>query len=213
MFTWLRSQVFWGVVILAAGILFLLEAIFDFKFGSIFWSVMFGLGALFFFTIYFNNRMNWWALIPGFTLLGIGLTILSEIIFPAASGVLGGAFVLGGIGVSFISVYLADRRFWWAIIPAGVMFTLVAVVLLEPVFSDIGTGGVFFFGLGITFGILALVPTQSGRMGWAWIPAGVLILMGAFVIGAAEQAILFVGPLALIVGGAFLILRTILRRS
>jgi len=212
MFRLLRSQVFWGVVILSAGILSLLEVIFDFEFGSIFWSLMFGLGALFFFTIYYNNRMNWWALIPGFALLGIGLTILSSVLFPAADA-LSGSFVLGAIGVSFISVYLADRRFWWAIIPAGVMFTLVAVILLEPVFSDIGTGGVFFFGLGITFGVLALIPTQSGRMGWAWIPAVALILMGAFIIGAAEQAILYVGPLALIVGGVFLILRTFLRRS
>lgn len=211
MFRLLRSQVFWGVVILSAGILFLLEVIFDFEFGSIFWSVMFGLGAVFFFTIYFNNRMNWWALIPGFALLGVGLTILSSVLFPAADS-LSGSFVLGAIGVSFISVYLADRRFWWAIIPAGVMLTLVAVILLEPVFSDIGTGGVFFFGLGITFGVLALIPTQSGRMGWAWIPAGALILMGAFIIGAAEQAILYIGPLALIVGGVFLILRTILRK-
>jgi len=212
MFRLLRSQVFWGVVILSAGILSLLEVIFDFEFGSIFWSLMFGLGALFFFTIYYNNRMNWWALIPGFALLGIGLTILSSVLFPAADA-LSGSFVLGAIGVSFISVYLADRRFWWAIIPAGVMFTLVAVILLEPVFSDIGTGGVFFFGLGITFGVLALIPTQSGRMGWAWIPAVALILMGAFIIGAAEQAILYIGPLALIVGGVFLILRTFLRRS
>jgi len=212
MFRLLRSQVFWGVVILSAGILSLLEVIFDFEFGSIFWSLMFGLGALFFFTIYYNNRMNWWALIPGFALLGIGLTILSSVLFPAADA-LSGSFVLGAIGVSFISVYLADRRFWWAIIPAGVMFTLVAVILLEPVFSDIGTGGVFFFGLGITFGVLALIPMQSGRMGWAWIPAVALILMGAFIIGAAEQAILYIGPLALIVGGVFLILRTFLRRS
>ena len=74
------------------------------------------------------------------------------------------------------------------------------------------TGGVFFLGLGLTFAVVALLPTSAGRMAWAWIPAGVLALMGLLLMAAAGNLIGYLWPLVIILAGGFLILRTLLGR-
>jgi hypothetical protein len=209
---WLRSPVLWGSLLVVAGILFLIQEIFNIQLGSIFWGVLLGLGGLFFVMIYINNRLNWWALIPGITLIGVGLSVLVDVFLPGVGDALSGMLVLGGIGAGFVGVYLTDRRQWWAIIPAGVMFTLAIVSVLENLLSDLGTGGLLFFGMGITFAALALLPIEQGRMRWAWVPAIVLVIIGLLITAAAEQMLTYLGPAALILGGFFIILRTVTSR-
>ncbi len=124
------SDIFWGVVFLAAG------AVFLFLFASGFASG------------------GWWAAFPGFILAGIGVLIL----LPDALDDLGGAVFLGAIGLSFWMVYLTGRERWWAIIPGGVLFTLAVVSALpERLFGGMDTGGVFFLGLALTFALVALL--------------------------------------------------------
>jgi hypothetical protein len=212
MLKWLKSPVLWGSLLIVAGILFLIQEIFKIQLGSIFWGVLLGLAGLFFILIYIGNRLNWWALIPGVTLVGVGLATILDVLLPGVGGILGGLLVLGGIGVGFIGVYISDRRQWWAIIPAGVMITLAVISVLDSLLSDLGTGGLLFFGLGITFAVLALLPGEQGKMRWAWIPAIVLVIVGLLITAAAEQMLLYLGPAALILGGLFIILRTITAR-
>jgi hypothetical protein len=209
---WLRSPVLWGSLLIVAGLLFLIQEIFKIQLGSIFWGVLLGLAGLFFILIYVGNRLNWWALIPGVTLAGVGLATILDVLLPGVGSALGGMLVLGGIGAGFIGVYISDRRQWWAIIPAGVMLTLAVISVLDNLLSDLGTGGLLFFGLGITFAVLALLPGEQGKMRWAWIPAIVLVIVGLLVTAAAEELLIYLGPAALILGGLFIILRTMSRR-
>jgi hypothetical protein len=103
------SDIFWGIVFLAAG------AVFLFLFAGSFASG------------------GWWAAFPGFVLAGIGVLIL----LPDALDSIGGAIFLGAIGLSFWAVYLTGRDRWWAIIPGGVLFTLAIVSALpEQLFSE-----------------------------------------------------------------------------
>ena len=208
----LRSPLLWGCLLILAGILFLIQEIFKIQLGSIFWGVMLCLAGLFFILIYIGNRLNWWALIPGVTLVGVGLATILDVVLPGIGGVLGGMLVLGGIGAGFIGVYISDRRQWWAIIPAGVMLTLAVISALDNLLSEMGTGGLLFFGMGITFAVLALLPGEQGKLRWAWIPAIVLVIMGLLITAAAEQMLVYLGPAALILGGFFIILRTITAR-
>jgi hypothetical protein len=67
------------------------------------------------------------------------------------------------------------------------------------------SGGVFLIGLGITFGVLGFVPTEHGRMRWAFIPAIVLILVGGFVTLASFNLFSLLWPVALIGGGVLII--------
>jgi hypothetical protein len=213
MLKWLRSPIVWGVLFIVAGILFLLEAVTGYQFGSLFWSVIFALGALLFITFYLGNRANWWALIPSIILAGLCLSTLFDVLLPESANFLSEIFVLGGIGASFLVVYLVDRRHWWAIIPAGVMFTLAVISVVEEIIGGEATGGLILIGIGITFAVLALLPAAKTRMSWAWIPAAVLIIIGTVIAGAAEQRLVYVVPVALIILGLFLIYRTFAART
>jgi hypothetical protein len=163
---------------------------------------------LFFLTVFLQNRLYWWALIPGFTLFGIAALILVSWLAPGFGEVWGGAFVLGSIGAAFLVIFLLHREHWWALIPAGVMLTLALVSTFDAISSSsFDTGGLFFLGLGLTFALVALVPTQHGQMSWAWIPAGIMGLMGMFILASSNGIASYLWPAVLIAGGALLVLR------
>ncbi len=72
-------------------------------------------------------------------------------------------------------------------------------------------GGVFFLGLGLTFVLVGLLPSPQGKMGWAFIPAAVLLVMGIVLIGAFTALTNYVWALALIAIGIWLLLRALRR--
>jgi hypothetical protein len=212
MFRWLESRILWGALLILAGVVFLLQNLGFFRGGDIFWAFVLGFGGIFFLSAFFPNRANWWALIPGFTLLSIALLILLEQFVPRFTQTWGGSIVLGGIAISFFAVYLVNRDNWWAVIPGGVIFTLAIVAGLDTILSGFGGGGIFFIGMGLTFALLAVLQTPQGQMKWAWIPAGVLLLMGLLITAAAEAWIGVIWPIALILVGLFFIYRTFVGR-
>jgi len=208
---WFESRVFWGVLLVLGGFAFLLQNLGYLTFGGLFWALLFGLGGLFFLSFFFQGRENWWAVIPGMALISISALMALESLLPLAADSWGGAIVLGGIALSFVIIYLISRQNWWAIIPAGVLLTLTLVILLESFFS-LETGGIFFLGLGLTFALVALLPTPEGRMTWAWIPAGILLVLGVLIFAAVERLFNYIWPLILIIAGGVMILRTLRAR-
>ena len=212
MFKWLESRVLWGSFLILAGLLFLLQNVFNLPLGGLFWAALLALGGLLFISVYLNNRQHWWALIPGFTLLGVAATVFVNNFFPLLDDISGGLFVLGGIGLAFVAVYLSDRRNWWAIIPAGVMLTLAAISVLDQLFIGFDSGGLLFLGLALTFVLVALLPNQQGQMKWAWYPAAVLAVIGLIIAAASQNLFRYFWPLILILGGLALILRTLIAR-
>ena len=208
----LESRIFWGVLLIVGGVLFLLQSLFGIQFGSLFWSTIFVLGGLFFLSVFLTNRAHWWAIIPGFTLIGVGATIAVDALLPSLAETFGGSLVLGGIGLSFLVVYLQNKEYWWAIIPCGVLLSLAIAIPLESLLGDTGFVSLFFLGMALTFAIVAMVPTPEGRMQWPWIPAGILGLMGV-LFGAFSGAFMaYLVPLALILVGGILIFQTLRRR-
>jgi hypothetical protein len=173
------SDVFWGLVFLVAGGVFL--AMFASSFAS----------------------GGWWAAFPGFVLAGIGVLIL----LPNALSDIGGGIFLGAIGLSFWAVYLTGRDRWWAIIPGGVLFTLAVVSALPSnLIGGVDSGGVFFLGLALTFLLVALL----AGMRWAYWPAGVLGVFGAFLFFQSQIYLLsYIAAAALILVGVFIILRSL----
>ena len=173
------SDVFWGLVFLVAGGIFLFMFAGGFASGQ------------------------WWAVIPGLVLAGIGVLIL----LPDSLEDLGGAFFLCAIGLSFWFVYLSGRDRWWAIIPGGVLFTLALVSALpERLLGGVDSGGVFFLGLALTFLLVALL----ANMRWAYWPAGALGVFGAFLFFQSQVYLLsYIAAAALIVVGVFIILRSL----
>jgi hypothetical protein len=209
----LSSRLLWGVVLIIGGALLLLDTFGIFKGGALFWTVVSGIVGLLFLSLYVTNHDHWWALIPGIIFLALATTIgLNSFLPRFAETNLGGTIILGGIALSFLLVYLAERGNWWAIIPAGVMATIAIVAVIDNNTSSIATGGIFFLGLGITFVLVAVLPNPVGPMRWAWIPAGILGLMGVLILIAAENLINYIWPSVIILVGIWLIFRSIRRR-
>lgn len=198
-----------GVLLVAAGILVLLQNLGIVRSGlSLLWAMCFlAAGAIFTF-VFLNDRKNWWAVIPGFTLLGIGALILLNWALPVTGGRWGGGLFLGALGASFWVIYASRRDQWWPIIPGGVLITLALVAVVDEGLGGGNDGGsLFFLGLGATFLLLYLLPQAGGKMTWALYPAGILAAIGVMASIASSSLMRFLGPVALLAVGAYLVVR------
>jgi hypothetical protein len=203
------SRLVWGLLLIVGGALFLLQNFNLIRGADIFWAAVFGIAGMAFVWTFANDRAaHWWALIPGFALVGVSALLTLGVLAPQLEDSLGGPLFLGALSLSFWLIYLNNRQYWWAVIPGGALLTLALVAGTEALFADFESGGVFFLGLALTFALLALVPTPQGRMRWAFIPAAVLGLMGVLLFATRTRAAEFVWPAALIAAGLFLIART-----
>jgi hypothetical protein len=172
------------------------------------WALAFLGAGLAFLVLLLGGAQNWWAAIPGFTLLGIGTLIGLDILAPAATANWGGSLFLGMIGAGLLVVFSMRREHWWAVIPAGVMLTLAVVAAIGQMAPGAEAGAVFFLGLALTFGAVYLLPGPSGqRMTWALIPAAVMLVLGSIVSVAATGIFSFVWPAVLIIAGLYLLYR------
>ncbi len=189
----------WALILVFLGLLFLATN-FDW-FGwltSWLWSLLFiGAGAAFLY-VYYQNRERWWALIPGFALLAVGVAALS--------GNAAGGLFLALIGAGFASVFVTNRTRWWAVIPAGGLLTLALIAWLGAARPAWDTGWLFFTGIAATFGVLFLLPEGQGKQRWAIYPAlGCLALVLLTFFSSTLGSVMI--SLALIAVGAFLFWR------
>jgi hypothetical protein len=201
-----------GLVLIALGITYLLEYLNIISIGSWVWGGLIALGGLLFLSVYLGNREHWWAIIPGVILLGIAATVFVVGLYPAEMEIYGGTIVLSSIGLAFLFVYLANRENWWALIPMGVMTSLAVFVGWGNSSGGINSIGIFFLGLGLTFLLVAIVPTAEGQLRWALIPAGILLMVGVLFLTNFPALLTYLWPLVLILAGILIIFRTIVRR-
>ena len=197
-----------GILLVVIGALLLLQTfdVFDFLWDAV-WTILLVVGGVGFMFIYVTRPGDWWAVIPGMALLGLGATVGLGVV--GLGGLLDGSVFLGALGVAFWLVYLRERQHWWAIIPGGVLATLAIVAGMDDIVPWIETEGLFFFGLALTFALVYLLSGLAGRQSWALIPAGVLFLIGVIVTLATSSLLSFVWPAVLIVVGIVLVYRAL----
>jgi hypothetical protein len=201
-----NNPAFIGVALLliAVGVLFLLQNFGLMALDNLIWLIIFGVGGLIFLFVFAMDREQWWALIPGFTLLGLA-TLIG---FGDRLGALGPALFLGSIGLSFAVIYLIRRGdFWWAIVPGGVLLSLALMLALSPYLDGVALPAILFLGMAVTFALVYLVSLGGERMTWALIPAGILGVMGILMFLSLGGLINYIWALALIVVGAYMLLR------
>ncbi len=203
-----RVEVIGALALIGAGLLFLLGNLgFLHDVQPIVWSGLFFLGGLLFLVGYAGNRSEWWPLIPGSGLLGVGAIILLSGVLHVP-GELAGAGLFICLAAGFGGVYLAHpRENWWALIPGGAMLALTALVLLSEVAGELG-GSVFFAGMGLVFVALYFAEIDGQRyQWWALIPAGALLSLAAVVaLAAADLGVLSGSALFLGLGLTFAVL-------
>ena len=200
-----QSRLIWGGILILAGILFLLQELNIL--GNAFqylWLILMAAGGAVFIWIYFTKKEQWWAIIPGLTLLGLSLSGLDSLLnfYPGSSWT--GAVFLGCIGLAFWLIYLRRQDQWWAIIPGGVLLTLAAVAGLEKIldWSEV----IFFLGLACTFALVGILPNQLDTR-WAFIPAAVLAVLGVALFDPFQSIMLLIWPVALIALGGYILFR------
>lgn len=201
-----QSRLIWGGILILAGILFLLQELNILGNASQYlWLILMAAGGGVFIWIYFTKKEQWWAIIPGLTLLGLSLSGLDSLLnfYPGTSWTR--AVFLGCIGLAFWLIYLRRQDQWWAIIPGGVLITLAAVAGLENVldWSEV----IFFLGLAATFALVGILPNQLDTR-WAFIPAAVLAVLGVASFAPFKTVMVVIWPVALIALGVYILFRS-----
>jgi len=200
-----------GILILMGGLLLLQEMGLISGDISILWASLLIASGLVFIGVFVVNRQHWWALIPGLTLLGVGIIPF----LPAEYTYLAGSIMLGAVGLSFFLIYIFHPVHWWAIIPGGVLLTLsfsayLAIQIGETLsgikIDEVVLGSAFFLGLSLTFLLVAILPNPSGRMKWALIPSAALLLVALTAASfRLQQIMIYIWPVALVLTGLYLI--------
>ena len=165
------------------------------------WSLILGAFSLIFLVTYLSDRTQWWALIPGLVILGIAVAVfLAE--EDLVSGEIVATFILGGIGLPFLLIFVTDRRHWWALIPGMTMSGIALAVLLEGLglISDTAVAGIIVGGVSLGFLSIYLADREQW---WTLIPGGIIGTVALFLLMAT--VIEFVWPVALILLGLFLL--------
>jgi hypothetical protein len=120
----------------------------------------------------------------GALLVGIGLVFMSGQLFvPWFTDNLIGSVITGGIGASFLAVYLNDRIHWWALIPAYIMLSVAAVIFIGGILGNSALALLPFLAAAPFF----YVYTRDHQHWWALIPGYFWAAIGA----AAMLAVIF----------------------
>jgi hypothetical protein len=199
-----RAPLVWGGLLVIFGLLLLAENLG--WLGSLatpFWSLLLGAIALFFLVTYISDRKQWWALIPGLTLMGVAIAIFLAEEELVADHVVA-AIVLIGVGLPFLLIFLFNRQQTWALIPALTMAGIALGVFLEGAGIIDGTAVAGFVLGGISLGFVSIYVIER-QSWWALIPGVILGVMAVvFLIAAAAR---FIIPVAIILFGLLLLLR------
>ena len=171
------------------------------------------MAALCFFGIYLGDRSRNWALIVAYILFALSVAPAMASFGSDAAAYYGPVF-LAAIALPFFVIYFRSEKYWWAIIPAGVMLinAVITVFAIAGWISEWKHGGYvnafFMSGLAAIFAVIWLRHARP----WAKI---VTIVLAAFAI----VSLLFssfsnsIWPLALIALGIYILYNALKPRS
>jgi hypothetical protein len=135
-----------------------------------------------FFRIYHADRQKWWALIPACLCAFLGVVMVVQTFWDFAGELVGAGF-LWACTIAFGYIFSRNKQHWWAVIPAGICFTLGSVVLISgfDLLDNDFEAVVFFLGLGLTFVFLWSQRGDGIATDWAMIPAVVMIALALMI--------------------------------
>ncbi len=213
MFKDMRSV--FGIFLILAGIAAALQqfGILGGQWNDALFAGLFAIAAVYFYNRYRDNQTHWWFGLLALLLAGLSISNLLDIFLPAVGHIISGAIFLGAIGAGFLIAYLRNRTNWWAIIPAGVMFSLAVVSIADslPGTLPFDSGSLLFFGMGLTFLVLSFMRIGGRRLSWGIFPAIVLIGFGFFVGFGQSASWNYIWPALIILFGLYFLVSSLRR--
>jgi hypothetical protein len=79
------------------------------------------------------------------------------------------------------------------------------IEILDNIFPRGEMDGLVVVGIGLTFLLLGFLPGHDDQLRWAFIPGGILTLIGVLTMPLAESFFAVIWPLALIGAGIYVI--------
>jgi hypothetical protein len=206
----------WAIFFVLAGVFLLLknQGVFG-QWGELIWGGLFAAAGLAFLVWFFTGVQHWWRAVPAFTLLGIGATLM----LPARDIELGAwatSLVLLGMALGFWAILLVRKEHWWALVPAGVLTTVAALLGLWNRLDQTGRLAVLFLGIGLMFLLLYVIRFDERDARWAAVPTGALLLLGVVTLMSALSLPAMLRewwPLGLVVLGIGMGVLAVVRRS
>lgn len=170
------SNIIWGIVLIAAGLLFLAQNLgWIPELAAPIWTGIFLAISIVFLILYvLGGWREWGWLFPASIFAGLALTIfLAE---RKVADELAALPVLLSVALPFLVAFLVDRqKNWWALIPSWVMLVIVGVVLLGNRISEDLIAAMILGSIALPFLVVYFLNRQHW---WALIPGGVLIAVG-----------------------------------
>ena len=203
-----RQAIVWGGLMILFGIMALIETFTGLSAWT--WVVVLTVAGFGVLGIYVTDRSDWGLLIPAYVLWAIaGLVALITLNVLQDESI--ATYVLAAIALPFLVVFLRNRDRWWSLIPAYVLLVIGVMVGLIGlgVLDDLLIPAYVMFAIAIPF---FAVYARNPRQWWALIPGGIMGIIGlSFLI--AESAAQYVAPIALIVAGAWVLVRQFTRKE
>jgi hypothetical protein len=84
--------------------------------------------ALPFLAVFLRDRSRWWALIPAYVLLAVGILVV--VLDEGALADLIPAYVMFAVAAPFFVVYVRNPKEWWPLIPGGILAVIGLFFLL-----------------------------------------------------------------------------------
>lgn len=176
---------------------------------------LFLLASISFFATFIRDREQEWGLLVGWICVGLASSVW------AATGLLGlpetitintsilvPFFLLGGVALGFISVWLVDpRRYWWALLTAGLVIAVISTMTVQATQLNDEYGPIILFLIaGLVFFAAWLLRNEENKLGWAIYPVAVLIPLSAFLFSvkiAANYTLINLSSILILVGLIF----------
>jgi hypothetical protein len=203
-----KRSLIWGGLLILFGVVLLLETFTDLT--AWVWVGILVAGGLGVFAVYLTDRSDRGLLIPAYVLWAVAL-LIALITLNVLRDESVATYVLVAVALPFVVTFLRNRARWRALIPAYVLVAVGVMVWLigQGVLDDLLIPAYVMFAIAIPF---IVVYARDSRQWWALIPGGIMAVIGiAFLI--AEAAAQYVGAVALILVGIWILVRQFVRKE
>jgi hypothetical protein len=191
-----KSGLFWGLLMIAGGLLALADQMgYIDTFSPQTWMMIFAaISVLALISYALSGLKQWGLLFPAGAFGGLAMIIALAEANVDSAAVASPLFF--GLLIPFIAAYLTDRtQNWWALIPGGVMLFLALTTLLVDSAGGEWVGALFLFMIALSFFVVYLTHRTYT---WALLVAYILAVLGIaplMAIGGRDAA--YYGPIFL----------------